>query len=248
MENNRRINTNTRPPYPPTLKDNGRYLSIDFGVHNFLTCYNSATGETFISGRDYLSTDHYYYKQIIKKRKKWYAQQEAAGIENPVDSKAIQKLFQKRDDYQWNYMHQLLNDIINYCVETDIHTIVAGEIEEGAKKLKYSDPSFQEMFPMPYAEAIEKIRKKCRKHGIRFALQEESWTSQCSPLSPDVSKEYAVKKNRAQRGLYVDGEYTWNADVVGAYNILRKYLKANNIQIELDPYAIQAPYVRELEL
>lgn len=246
MQNRKK--SNTQNFYIPPLDDNGRYLSIDFGVHNFMTCYNSATGETFISGRMYLSTDHDYYKQIIKKRKKWYPQQEAVGIENPVDSKAIQKLFEKRNDYQWNYLHMLLNDIIDYCFENNIHTIVVGEIKEGSKKLKYSDPGFQEMFPMPYGEAIEKLQKKCRKHGIRFVLQEESWTSQCSPLAPEVSKKYAVRGNRAQRGLYVDGEFIWNADVVGAYNILRKYLKANNISIDLEPYEIKTPYVRKIKL
>ena len=37
--------------------------------------------------------------------------------------------------------------------------------------------------------------------------------------------EYAEKKNRKQRGLYVDGRMVYNADCVGAYNILRLYLQ-----------------------
>lgn len=42
-------------------------------------------------------------------------------------------------------------------------------------------------------------------------------------LSSEVSKTYACKANRVHRGLYRDGDSVWNADVVGAFNILRLY-------------------------
>ena len=74
-------------------------------------------------------------------------------------------------------------------------------------------------------------------------MRNEAWTSQCSPLSKSVRKRYAKKENRVQRGLYIDGKYTWNADTVGAFNILRKYLKKQKIQKELNPLGIKPPFV-----
>ena len=44
-----------------------------------------------------------------------------------------------------------------------------------------------------------------------------------------------------KRGLYVDGANRWNADSVGAYNILRLYGKKSNKEIHMEP--IKTPYV-----
>ena len=67
------------------------------------------------------------------------------------------------------------------------------------------------------------LEYKLKLYGIRFVRQEESYTSQCSPLSPEVGRKYAEPCKRKQRGLYRDRNQNYNADAVGAYNILRKY-------------------------
>ena len=46
--------------------DNGHYLSIDLGLHNLMTCYDSENGASFIFGRKYLSLCHYYHKEIAR--------------------------------------------------------------------------------------------------------------------------------------------------------------------------------------
>ena len=40
---------------PEQLSQNGHYLSVDLGLHNLMTCYDSGNGRTFILGRKYLS-------------------------------------------------------------------------------------------------------------------------------------------------------------------------------------------------
>ncbi len=82
---------------------------------------------------------------------------------------------------------------------------------------------------------------KLALEGINFVKQTESYSSQTSPLADEVCKKNAVKFNRIYRGLYVDGENIWNADCVGAYNILRLYLK-NNVT-GLNPYGIKVPKI-----
>ena len=79
----------------------------------------------------------------------------------------------------------------------------------------------------------EMLEYKLKKAGIRFVKQEESYTSQCSPYTKTVSKEEAQKSNRKQRGLYVVKNEALNADVVGAYNIMRKYFAVSGIEEEL---------------
>ena len=227
----------------PLLDDNGRYMSIDIGVHNFLTCYNSTSGETFIMGRKYLSNDRLYYKKIAHKQEIWYAQQRLMGIKYPKASKAIERLYEKRRNVQNDYLHKMTAAVVDYCVKNDIHTVVVGDITGIRKDFDSSDRLNQQMHSLPYKKVIGMLEYKLRLHGILLVRQEESWTSQCSPLSKGVSKRYAKKENRVKRGLYTEQGHTWNADTVGAFNILRKYLKKQKSEITLNPFEIKTPYV-----
>lgn len=65
------------------LADNGKYLSIDLGLKNLMTCLNSETGETFIIGKKYLSLCRYYYKEIARIQSQWYHQQIKMDIKYP---------------------------------------------------------------------------------------------------------------------------------------------------------------------
>ena len=83
---------------------------------------------------------------------------------------------------------------------------------------------------------------KLKMYGIRFVRQEESYTSQCSPLSPEVEKRYAQPCNRKQRGLYRDRNRKYNADAVGAYSIPEKYLPYPERK-ELSVTGLKAPEI-----
>ena len=77
------------------------------------------------------------------------------------------------------------------------------------------------------------LEYKAKLAGIRFMLQEESYTSRASFLDGDAIPTYAPKQEgthvfsgkRVKRGLYQarDGRCL-NADVNGSLNILRKAL------------------------
>ena len=87
------------------------------------------------------------------------------------------------------------------------------------------------------------LEYKLKRYGIRFIKQEESYTSQCSPLSPEVGKGYAEPSKRKERGLYRDGNRTYNADAVGAYNILRKYHSVSGVKRELSVTGLKTPEI-----
>ena len=69
--------------------------------------------------------------------------------------------------------------------------------------------------------------------GIRLIRQEESYSSQCPPQSEEVSRIYAEKKNRKKRCIYIVDTVIYNADAVGAYNILRKYHAVSGEEIDM---------------
>ena len=77
------------------LPDNGKYLSIDIGVHNLMTCY--CTEEpSFILGRNYFSIARKYDKEIARVQEQWSKARVAAGIKYPKSSKHISALHEKK--------------------------------------------------------------------------------------------------------------------------------------------------------
>lgn len=205
-----------------SLPDNGKYLSIDIGLHNLITCYDSG-GRSFIVGREYLNITHRYDKEIARVQSQWGKQQAAKGVKYPKPSKHLLKLYEKKNNAVKDYLHKITHFIQMYCVENDIHTVVIGDIHGIRKDNDLGAVTNQKLHALPYSRIYLMLEYKLAVKGIRFIKQEESWTSQCSPLAGGVSEMHAKKSNRTKRGLYKDNGNIWNADAVGAYNILRKY-------------------------
>ena len=57
----------------------------------------------------------------------------------------------------------------------------------------------------------------------------------------EVSKKYAERHNRIERGLYTEEKQAYNADAVGAYNILRKYCITSGNDITLLIFGLSNP-------
>ena len=225
------------------LPDNGRYLSIDLGLHNLMTCYDSTSGDTFIVGRKYLSICNYYNKEIARVQSQWSLLQSSKGIKYPKSSKHIQKLHKKKNNSINDYLHKVTRYIVSYCFTNQINTVIIGDITNIRKDNDLGNVTNQKLHSLPFAKIYTMLQYKCEMKGIKLVKQNEAYTSQTSPLSENVSKESAKKNNRVKRGLYKDGKIIWNADCVGAYNILRLHLSENSINVNLNPNEIKNPYV-----
>ncbi len=225
------------------LPDNGRYLGIDLGLHNLATCYNSATGETFITGRKYLSMCHYYNKEIARVQSQWAKTQSKSGIRYPKLSKHAIRLFKQKSNGINDYLHKITKGIVDYCKAQSINTVVIGDITGIRNDNDMGHVANQKLHSLPYAKLYAMLEYKLSLEGITFIRQKENYSSQTSPFSPAVNGKFAKKSNRVYRGLYKDGLYSWNADCVGAFNITRLYLQKQKIDIELNPMSIKAPYL-----
>ena len=64
----------------------------------------------------------------------------------------------------------------------------------------------QKFHGLPYNKLYMMLEYKLKMYGIRLEKQKESYSSQCSPVSPEVSKKYAEPSNRKKRGLYMAGK------------------------------------------
>jgi len=223
--------------------DNGKYLSVDLGIHNLMTCYNSDTGETFIAGRRYFSICRYYDRKIAGVQSQWSESQFKKGIKYPKSSVHISRLHQKKKNSLNDYLHKVTCEIAKYCVSNSINTVVIGDITGIREGTDFGNVTNQKLHALPYKKIYGLLEYKLRMKGITLIKQKEQYTSQTSPLSPAVDRAHAVKAGRIYRGLYRDGAHEWNADCVGAFNILRLYIESGNIHIVPDPAAIKVPYI-----
>ena len=224
-------------------EDNERYLSIDLGLHNLMTCYTSVKGETFIIGRKYLSLCHYYNKEIARVQSQWSKVQSKKGKKYVKSSKHISRLYRKKANVIEDYIHKITRYIVEYCKEKEINTVVIGDIKNIRKDKNFGKVTNQKLHALPYKKIYIKLKYKLEMEGIRLEKQKEEYTSQTSPLKKEVNKANACKTNRTKRGLYEDEGIKWNADCVGAYNILRLYLKYKKKEIEMKPIEIKNPVV-----
>lgn len=213
-------------------QDNGRYLSIDLGLHNLMTCYDNE-GKTFIVGRKYLSISHFYNKEIARVQSQWANMQVAQGIKYPKISKHLRKLYQKKNNCIKDYLHKMTRYITDYCARNEIHTVLIGEIKGIRKGNDLGSRINQKLHSLPYERIYMQLEYKLKMEGIRLIRQEESYSSQCPPRSQEVSRIYAEKKNRKKRGIYAADAVIYNADAVGAYNILRKYNAVSGKEIQM---------------
>ncbi len=217
---------------PEMLSDNGHYLSIDLGLHNLMTCYDSS-GAGFIIGRQYLSIMQKFDKEIARVQEQWGKCQASKGIKYPKPSKHVLKLYEKKRNSVNDYLHKVTKYIADYCISEEIHTVIIGDIKGIRKGKNLGKVTNQKLHSLPYKKLYKQLEYKLKLSGISLIRQEESYTSQCSPRSETVARENACKKNRVHRGLYIEDGTIYNADAVGAYNIMRKYFAVSGISMKL---------------
>lgn len=202
-------------------------LAIDLGVNNLMSCATS-TGETFImDGLRLKSINQYFNKALSQKQK--------ANIVNGLSKRAITRkqttLFIKRDRQIKGYFTQAIGLLFTKTKELHVDTIVVGNNKGWKQTSNMNKRHNQQFVSIPFAKLISAIENKCLKEGIRFVLQEESYTSKASFLDRDAlpvykqerDKHYSFKGSRVTRGLYrASTGFCLNADINGALNILRK--------------------------
>ncbi|MHA1821553.1 MAG: RNA-guided endonuclease InsQ/TnpB family protein [Promethearchaeota archaeon] len=138
--------------------------------------------------------------------------------------KRVSKLLLKRENKIADIFHKASRKIIDYCVSNNIGTIVVGYNENWKQKSSIGKVNNQNFVSIPFYKFVTMLEYKAKLAGINLIKVEESYTSKCSFLDDEaIGKKARYKGRRVQRGLFKssDGRLI-NADVNGAYNIIRK--------------------------
>lgn len=202
----------------PADVDPARVAAIDLGVNNLAAVTTNQPGVVpfLVQGQPLKALNQWYNKRRARLQAKL-----PSGV---FTSHQLDILTDKRSRQITSYLHVVSRRIVEWLVGQRIGTLVIGKNDGWKQQVELGRRTNQNFVFIPHARFIAMLRYKAELVGIRIIVCEESYTSKCSFLDLEpVGKREVYAGKRIKRGLFraSDGRCL-NADVNGAYNILRK--------------------------
>ena len=214
-------------PQAKLKEDNKHYISIDIGTRNLLTVYDNKGSSFIVSGQSLMTTNYWFSKKIAYYQSKFdicYPNHKKGET-----TKRIKHLHQKKNKRINLILHRSTKTIVDYCLNNDISKVIIGDLSgllnvkrsfvNNDEKHRYN----QNIRAISFNKIYSLLSYKLQLNGIELIKVNEAYSSSCLPTSKEVSKEYADKHYRVKRGLIKCDNDIYNADVVGAFNIMRIY-------------------------
>jgi len=201
----------------PTLR-----AGCDIGLNNLATLASDKPGfrPRIVNGRPVKSINQYYNKRRAEL-------QSRLGREG--SSHRLERLTTRRTRRIDHYLHTASRRLIDLLVAEGIGMMVIGRNPLWKQEANMGRRTNQQFVCIPHTRFIAMLRYKAELVGIQVIVTEESYTSKASFLDGDPLPVYgaadipAFSGRRVKRGLYRAADGTpINADVNGAYNIMRK--------------------------
>ena len=212
---------------PPAGKAGPHIAGIDLGTDNIAAIVTTDHASRVYKGGAVLSRNRLFQKEKAK----------AAAIltkgtfRRHAQSRHLDFLSEKHECFVHDMMHKISTDIIRFCMEHEVGTIVIGTNPLWKQKLKMDAVRNQNFEGIPHAALRWMLTYKAHRAGISIILQEESYTSRADVTMGDRmpvygkegAERFRFSGRRIGRGRYrcADGSLI-NADCNGAANILRK--------------------------
>ncbi len=203
---------------PPSQSQQNRIVSIDLGLNNLITMVNNIGAPPIvINGKSIKALN----QNFNKRKSRLQSIYDKIGVKN---SKKQQQLFLKRKKQIKDRLHKASRYVINWCLKNNIDTLVVGYNKKWKQTINIGKRNNQHFVNIPFYMAIKQLKYKCEDHGIHFIITDEGYTSKCSFLDNEPIQQHAkYLGKRIKRGLFKSFNGTLiNADVNGAYNIMRK--------------------------
>ncbi|KNZ70320.1 putative transposase [Thermincola ferriacetica] len=187
-------------------REPGNIMALDLGIVNIAAGILS-TGQTFlVPGGALLALDRYFHKEIAKCRSS--------------SSRRSRNLNRKWSRQRKHYLHALTRWIVDYAAGNNVSVIVVEELKGIRSDANWGDRGNQKLHAWPYRKIIRMLTYKAALKGIRVVDVSEKDTSITCPIC-----RRRAKSARVMRGLFRHCGCLFNADMVGAYNILQRYLQ-----------------------
>lgn len=198
------------------LKESDLVASIDIGLNNLVSVvYNNGEQPIVINGRPIKSINQFYNKKLACYKSK---------LKTSKTSKRIRRLTNKRNNKINDYLHKASHMLVNQLVSMGVSTLIIGKNTGMKQDINIGKRNNQNFVMAPIMKFADIINYKCQLEGIKVVFHEESYTSKCSFFDKESIRKHDVYMGkRIKRGLFktATGRLV-NADVNGAYNIMKK--------------------------
>lgn len=227
--------------YTPLGKDKTVKAAIDFGIDNIVAISTNNGKSLLVKGNVIKSKNQWFNKQLAKNLRG----QTIGKDTKAISSKALNRIYMKRNNYMRDIFHKVSKEVITWCCKNDVGLIVLGRTKFWKQNINIGKANNQNFVQMPLYLLIQYIKDKAFLNGIEVLEQEESYTSKASFLDMDKIPVYKKGDNinyifsgkRTKRGLYKDSlGRVINADLNGACNILRKAMPSEKLELNYIGY------------
>ena len=216
-------------PEEKKLSQPRKFSAVDIGVDNLATVTFSDSNSFIINGRPLKSINQHFNKINAKLQSR---QRKINGGDFSRTNKML-TLSRKRDNKISDYLHKASRYVVNQLVSRQITDLIIGHNKKWKQGANLGRKTNQNFVSIPFNRFIDMLTYKCTLEGISVHVIDESYTSKASFFDRDFIPDYKpadlVKHKfsgrRKCRGLYKSKNFTFNADVNGSLNIMRKFFQ-----------------------
>ena len=220
---------------------------IDLGVRNLVTLVNNIGKKPIVIKGGVAKSINQFYNKEMARLKQVYTRQ-CIKLGNK-----LKRLINKRNRKLHDLFHKASRLIVDWCLVHDLGTLVIGYNKGWKQKVFLGRKNNQNFVHLPFSKLIRQIAYKAEENGIHVILQEENHTSKCSFLDQEpITHQEIYLGKRQSRGLFKSAKgILINADVNGAYNIIKKAIpkafRVDGIEgVGLHPERCEKLFRREL--
>ncbi len=200
---------------PRTPKGN-LSAGIDLGVNNLMAVYVENGKSFLVNGRPLKSIDFYWRKKIAEYQSK-------LSKSGAKTSRKLKRMHEKAKLQAKHYINTTVRQTVKKLYELGVSKIVVGYpkgIARNSNKGKRQNFILSHVWRFNYV--IKRLTEVAEEYGITVEVVNEAFTSKTCPLCGQRHENA-----RFVRGLFkCHGEgVVMNADLVGAFNILKKAIK-----------------------
>jgi len=191
---------------PLTPKGNLK-AGIDLGVNNLIAVYVEDRTSALVNGRPLKAEAHYWRERISKYQ----------SVINKYGVKTSHRLnitFKKWRKRAWHFINTQVRRVVEWLYEKGVSVIYVGH----PKYIAQQKGNFNVTNVWSYKQVIDRIKEVAEEYGMKVEEIDESYTSTTCPIHGSNCGK------RITRGLFkcFTLNKVFNADVVGAFNILLK--------------------------
>jgi len=191
---------------PQKPKGNLR-AGIDLGINNFMAIYTEDGSSLLVNGRPLKAESHYWRERISEYQSKI----NKYGIKTTHRLNVMHKTWRKR---AWHFIDTQVRRVIEWLYEKGVSIIYVGH----PMYIAQQKGNFNVSNVWSYKQVIDRLKEVAEEYGMIVEEVDEAYTSSTCPVHGDSCGKRIV------RGLFKCTilNKVFNADVVGAFNILRK--------------------------